>query len=96
MLSHPQSVLQEWLASCILSLSMTLFLGPDHWRPHSEAVAFVALKGGLQEQIKFPLLNSENSSLICTSIYMYLGSSLHRILDLLTNKIRKEGHLGLN
>lgn len=39
MLSHPQSVLQEWLASCILSLSMTLFLGPDHWRPHSEAVA---------------------------------------------------------
>lgn len=57
-LSYPQRVLKETLASCILSLSMTLFHGHDHWKPHSEVAAH---KGGLQEQTRFPLVNSEKT-----------------------------------
>lgn len=52
-------------------------------------------KGGLQEQSGSPLLGSENFSHICTSRYMYLDSSLHSILDMLTNKMGEEGHPGL-
>lgn len=53
-------------------------------------------KGGHQEQSEFPLLSSENISHIHTSRYLYLGYSLHSILDMLAHRIEQKCHSGLS